>query len=157
MAFRFRRRPSVFYAEYSPRWQPQPGLRVLRMFTGSVIDLAPFVPQLPEMACKEALGSPLTWIVHPQNPRTRRSTSAKGLTGMIDRCFSALGFDWNRIRSERRANSPARNHADRNRPRPAKFATPFRGSDFWHLGPHSHSSYRLPCYPSDRIVIEQLK
>jgi hypothetical protein len=42
------------------------GLRVLRMFTGSVIDLAPFVPQLPEMACKEALGSPLTWIVHPQ-------------------------------------------------------------------------------------------
>jgi hypothetical protein len=42
------------------------GLRVLRMFTGSVIDLAPFVPQLPEMAGKEALGSPLTWIVHPQ-------------------------------------------------------------------------------------------
>jgi hypothetical protein len=36
------------------------------MFTGSGIDLAPFVPQLPEMACKEALGSPLAWIVHPQ-------------------------------------------------------------------------------------------
>jgi hypothetical protein len=42
------------------------GLRVLRMFTGSVIDLAPFVPQLPEMAGKEALGSPLAWVVHLQ-------------------------------------------------------------------------------------------
>jgi hypothetical protein len=33
------------------------------MFTGSVIDLAPFVPQLPEMVCKEAFGSRLAWIV----------------------------------------------------------------------------------------------
>ena len=36
------------------------------MFTGTVIDLASFVPRLPEMAVKEALGPPLTWIVQPQ-------------------------------------------------------------------------------------------
>jgi hypothetical protein len=29
------------------------------MSTGSVIDLGPFDPQLPEMACKEAFGSRL--------------------------------------------------------------------------------------------------
>jgi hypothetical protein len=36
------------------------------MFTRSSIDLAPFVPRLLEMAYKEALGSPLAWIVYPQ-------------------------------------------------------------------------------------------
>jgi hypothetical protein len=36
------------------------------MFTGAVIDLAPFVPQLCEVAYKEVLSSPITWIVHPQ-------------------------------------------------------------------------------------------
>jgi hypothetical protein len=34
------------------------------MFTGSVIELAPFSPQLPEMAFKEVFGAALTWIVH---------------------------------------------------------------------------------------------
>jgi hypothetical protein len=37
---------------------------MLRMFTGSVIDLAPFAPQLPEMACKEVFGSALAWMVY---------------------------------------------------------------------------------------------
>jgi hypothetical protein len=37
------------------------GLRMLRMFTGSVIDLAAFIPELREMVCKEAFGSPLAW------------------------------------------------------------------------------------------------
>jgi hypothetical protein len=50
------------------------------MFTGSVIDRAPFVPQLREMAYKEVLGSPLTWIVHlqtnGQNVQQRSSLSA---------------------------------------------------------------------------------
>jgi hypothetical protein len=41
------------------------GLRVLWMFADSVIDLAPFSPQLPEMAGKEALGSPLRKGRHP--------------------------------------------------------------------------------------------
>jgi hypothetical protein len=34
---------------------------MLRMFTGSVIDLAAFIPELREMVCKEAFGSPLAW------------------------------------------------------------------------------------------------
>jgi hypothetical protein len=33
------------------------------MFAGSVVDLAPFVAQLSEMACQEAFGSRLAWIV----------------------------------------------------------------------------------------------
>jgi len=36
------------------------------MFAGSAIDLAPFSPQLSEMAGKKALGSPLSSIIHPR-------------------------------------------------------------------------------------------
>jgi hypothetical protein len=32
---------------------------MLRMSTSSVVDLAAFIPQLREMVCKEAFGSPL--------------------------------------------------------------------------------------------------
>jgi len=35
-------------------------MRMLRMFAGSVIDLAPFVPRLPQMAYKEALVASLS-------------------------------------------------------------------------------------------------
>jgi hypothetical protein len=44
-------------------------LRMLRMFTGSVVDVAPFVPRLPEMAYKEALAAPLAWIVPTEKTR----------------------------------------------------------------------------------------
>jgi hypothetical protein len=33
------------------------------MSTDSLVDLAPFDPRLPEMACEEAFGSRLAWIV----------------------------------------------------------------------------------------------
>jgi hypothetical protein len=38
---------------------------MLRMLTGSVLDLAPFVSDLREMVCKEAFGSPLALRFHP--------------------------------------------------------------------------------------------
>jgi hypothetical protein len=57
------------------------------MFTGSVIDLASFVPRLPEMARKEALGSPLTWIVHPQ------TDGQNGQPALIPRRPSGLLLD----------------------------------------------------------------
>jgi hypothetical protein len=64
MAFGFRRTPlGLLCCIFVPA---ATGLRVLRLFTGSVFDLAPFVPQLPQMACKEAVDSPITWIVHLQ-------------------------------------------------------------------------------------------
>ena len=75
---------------------------------------------------------------------------------MIDRCFSALGFDWNRIRSERRANSPARI-------RPIeigqdRISLPQLPSEaILALALTLHSADRLPRNPSDRVVVEQLK
>jgi hypothetical protein len=61
-----------------PIFAPVPAwVRVLRMFTGSLIDLAPFAPQLPEMGGKEVLRSPLTSIVHPQTNGQNRLTARR--------------------------------------------------------------------------------